>query len=174
MTIHALEVVLHGLRPAASAQLHRASSAVPVVQVNLKLPEVALGPHVLTCLARVVSRTGLCQGTHLLSQTLRLMLLRHYQRNPTAAVGAAVRDGDWAAVKQRLTALPRAVVERLAAEAAELPGGDAGAEEGDRQRSQKCVPAASLARSLSMQVRFLTHSVNCPGRRRTVHGGSPW
>lgn len=72
------------------------------------------------------------------------MLLRHFWRNPTAAIGAAVRDGDWAVVKQRVKALPPALEERLAAEAAELWGDSEAAEKVDERPSRMCVPPACL------------------------------
>lgn len=113
------------------------------MQVNLQLPEVMLGPHVLMCLSRVISRTGLCQGAHMLSQALRLALLRHFRREPAAAVGAAVCIGDWPHVKRCLAALPPPVLQRLAEEAQEVPGGDDGAGErrgSGRTSTRKCDP----------------------------------
>ena len=114
------------------------------MQINLEVPEVVLGPNVIACMGRMIARTSLCQGPHLLTQALRLLLLRHHTHNPAAAVSAAVRAGDWAGAEERLRELPRAAQANLAAEANDLAACDDATGGADAKRrgkgKRKCAP----------------------------------
>lgn len=116
------------------------------MQINLEVPEVVLGPNVIACMGRMIARTSLCQGPHLLTQALRLLLLRHHTHNPAAAVSAAVRAGDWAGAEERLRELPRAAQANLAAEANDLAACDDATGGADAKRrgkgKRKCAPGS--------------------------------